>query len=136
MKKTKNEHFHENGKVGRSDATPIKLLSVDNYDLNLVMIYSLALKYQGNDYQRPIHPFASEVLGLKYLICILNIVRWVLEFFEDRKLACIFNAMIVPQGNCPRYVNLKNFIFDKIKLVLYSRVKKSSNHLTLMHTVL
>ena len=42
--------FHEDGKVGRSNATPIKL--VDYYDLklmsNLVMLFSLLLKWQGN----------------------------------------------------------------------------------------
>ena len=42
--------FHEDGKVGRSNATPIKL--VDHYDLkfmsNLVMLFSLLLKWQGN----------------------------------------------------------------------------------------
>ena len=32
-KKNKNYHFHESGKVRRSNDTPIKLLSVDYFDL-------------------------------------------------------------------------------------------------------
>ena len=35
VKIAKNGHVHEGGKVGRSNATPTKLLSVDSYDLNL-----------------------------------------------------------------------------------------------------
>ena len=29
----KNDHFHEGGKVGRSNATPIKFIFVDSYGL-------------------------------------------------------------------------------------------------------
>ena len=29
----KNDHFHEGGKVGKSNATPTKLFSDDSYDL-------------------------------------------------------------------------------------------------------
>jgi hypothetical protein len=32
----KNEHFSEGGKVGRSNATSIKLFSVDSYDLKFM----------------------------------------------------------------------------------------------------
>ena len=32
LKETKNGHFHNVGKVGKSNATPIKLFSVDFYD--------------------------------------------------------------------------------------------------------
>ena len=39
----KNDHFPEGGKVGRSNATPIKLFSVDYYDLK-----SMSFKF-GND---------------------------------------------------------------------------------------
>ena len=39
----KNDHFHEGGKVGRSNANPIKLFSVDYYDLK-----SMSFKF-GND---------------------------------------------------------------------------------------
>ena len=34
----KNGHVHEGGKVGRSNATPIKLFSVDFYDLKSMSI--------------------------------------------------------------------------------------------------
>ena len=39
----KNDHVHENGKVGRSNATPTIFFSVDSYDLQ-----SLSFKF-GND---------------------------------------------------------------------------------------
>ena len=42
-KKTKNDNFHEGGKVGRTNATTIKLFSVDSYDLN-----TMSFKF-GND---------------------------------------------------------------------------------------
>ena len=39
----KNDHVHEGGKLGRSDATPTKIFSVDSYDLK-----SMSFKF-GND---------------------------------------------------------------------------------------
>ena len=33
----KNGHVHEGGKVGRSNATPTKLFSVDSYDLKFML---------------------------------------------------------------------------------------------------
>ena len=39
----KNGHVHEGGKVGRSDATPTKIFSVDSYDLK-----SMSFEF-GND---------------------------------------------------------------------------------------
>ena len=73
----KNDHFHEGRKVGRSNANPVKLFSVDFYDLK-----SMSFKF-GNDifitFEMPrssfimpfwkinilllFRPFASEVLG-------------------------------------------------------------------------
>ena len=46
----KDDHVHEDRKVGGSNATPIKLFSADYYYLNsnLVMISSLPLKWQGH----------------------------------------------------------------------------------------
>ena len=74
---TKSDHFHEGGKVGRSNATPIKFVFVDSYDLK-----SMLFKF-GNDifitFEMPrvayimsfwkinisllFRPFASDVLG-------------------------------------------------------------------------
>jgi hypothetical protein len=40
----KNDPFHEGGKVGRRNATPIKLFSVDSYDLK-----SMSFKFSCDD---------------------------------------------------------------------------------------
>ena len=63
----KNDHIHEGGKVGSSNANHIKLFSVDSYDLK-----SMSLKF-GNDklitfemarssYQRPCLKFNISLL--------------------------------------------------------------------------
>jgi hypothetical protein len=36
----KNDNFHERRKVGRSNATPFKLFSVDSYDLKFMSFKS------------------------------------------------------------------------------------------------
>ena len=67
MNMDKNGHVHEGGKVGRSNATPTKLFSVNFYDLK-----SMSFKF-GNDIFNIMsfwkinisllfRPFASEVL--------------------------------------------------------------------------
>ena len=75
-KHTKNDHFREGGKVGRSNATPIKLFSVDSYDLNtksfkfdndifinVEMPRSFYIMYFWKiRILLPFRPFASEVL--------------------------------------------------------------------------
>ena len=67
VKMAKNYHFHEGGKVGRSNATPTNYFSVDSYDLK-----SSSFKF-GNDifitfempkvaYKRPIGKINSSLL--------------------------------------------------------------------------
>ena len=58
-KRAKNDHFHEGGKVGMSKATPIKLFSVDSYDLKSMSFkfsndIFIIFEMPGSSYQRPI----------------------------------------------------------------------------------
>ena len=85
MKETKNGHFHNVGKVGKSNATPIKLFSVDFYDLitmpfklgkDIISTFEMPESY----YKKPLWkfnisllfcPFASEVLDLINVVNLL-----------------------------------------------------------------
>ena len=55
----KNDHFHEGGKVGMSNATPIKLFPVDSYDLKSMSFkfgndIFIIFEMPGSSYQRPV----------------------------------------------------------------------------------
>ena len=54
----KNDHFYEDWKVGRSNANPVKLFSIDPYDLNSVSFkfgsdIFFTFEMAGSSYQRP-----------------------------------------------------------------------------------
>jgi len=77
-KKAKKDHIQEGRKVGRSNATPIKLFPVDSYDLKSIYFkfgnyIFITFEMARSSYQRPIGkinisvlfcPSASEVLAL------------------------------------------------------------------------
>ena len=55
----KNGHVHEGGKVGKSNATPIKKISVYSYDLKIMSFKSgndifITFEMPGVAYSRPI----------------------------------------------------------------------------------
>ena len=63
----KTDHFHEGGKVGRSNATPIKFVSVDSFDLK-----SRSFKF-GNDIFN-----TFEIRRVAYIMSVGKITIWLL----------------------------------------------------------
>ena len=102
LKMAINDHFHVDGKVGRSDATTTKLFSVDSSDLNtmsvgnLVMMPSLLLKCQG-------HPTSSARWQINILLLFSPLLepslnslteqcalRFIAKMLPDRQTKYIF----------------------------------------------
>ena len=79
-KRAQNNHFHKDGTVEKSNATPIKLNSVDSYDLKTISFkfgndIFITFEMPGSSYKRPVGkfnisllfcPIASEVLGFMH----------------------------------------------------------------------
>ena len=69
----KNAHVHEGRKVGRSNATPTKLFSVNSYDLKF-----MSLKF-GNDifitFEKPRYIHKVQAQEIKFLLFRPSVIR-------------------------------------------------------------